>query len=159
MLHAKNKNGKVSYIQTYGKRKPSYKIEHRKKYFCIQTLMSGQMKWYSNVTKQLGYHVMRLLRDKVMTSCSKFKDNSIDCPDERYPKEKIYISETNCHSRTRFMSSERKTLKAFFHAWLTCICQLVTFGKLNNNVDITGTGSTCVAASRDAISYGYPAAF
>jgi hypothetical protein len=28
----------------------------------------------------------------------------------------IYISETNCHTRIRFRSSERKTLKVF-HAW------------------------------------------
>jgi hypothetical protein len=34
---------------------------------------------------------------------------------------KNYISETNCHLRIRFISSERKTLKVFFffHAWLS----------------------------------------
>jgi hypothetical protein len=34
--------------------------------------------------------------------------------------QKHYISETNCHTRIRFMSSERKTLNViFFHARLT----------------------------------------
>jgi hypothetical protein len=31
----------------------------------------------------------------------------------------MYISETNCHTHIQFMSSERKTLKVFFHARLT----------------------------------------
>jgi hypothetical protein len=31
---------------------------------------------------------------------------------------KKYISETNCHTRIRLMSSERKTLKVFFRTWL-----------------------------------------
>jgi hypothetical protein len=53
---------------------------------------------------------------------------------------KIYISETNCHTRIRFMLSERKTLKVFFHAQLMCMRQLVTFGELSNGVDTTGTG-------------------
>jgi hypothetical protein len=47
----------------------------------------------------------------------------------------------NCHTRIRFMSSERKTLKVYFHARVTRIRQLVTFGELSNNVDTTGTGS------------------
>jgi hypothetical protein len=34
-----------------------------------------------------------------------------ECQDERYPKYKTYISETNCHTCIWFMSSERKTLK------------------------------------------------
>jgi hypothetical protein len=73
---------------------------------------------------------------------------------------KNYISETNFHTRIRFMSSERKTLKVFFfHAWLTRMRQLVTFGEPNNDVDTTGTGLMRVVASRVAISYGYPASF
>jgi hypothetical protein len=42
--------------------------------------------------------------------------HSIGCPDERYPKQKIYILETNSRTRIRFISSERKTLKVFLHA-------------------------------------------
>jgi hypothetical protein len=38
-----------------------------------------------------------------------------------------------------------------------CICQLVTFSELSNDVDITGTGSMPAVASRAAISYGSPA--
>jgi hypothetical protein len=34
---------------------------------------------------------------------------------------KNYISENNSHTRIRFMSSERKILKVFFHAPLTGI--------------------------------------
>jgi hypothetical protein len=34
-------------------------------------------------------------------------------------KKKMYISGTNCHTRIRFTSSERKTLKVFFYARLT----------------------------------------
>jgi hypothetical protein len=34
-------------------------------------------------------------------------------------KKNIYISESNCHTRVLFMSSEKKTLKVFFHALLT----------------------------------------
>jgi hypothetical protein len=55
------------------------------------------------------------------------------------------------------MSSERKTL--FFHARLTRMRQLVTFGELSNDVDTTGTGSVRVVASRVAVSYGCPASF
>jgi hypothetical protein len=33
--------------------------------------------------------------------------------------------------------------------------ELVTFGKLSNNVDTTGTGSLRVVASRVAIPYGW----
>jgi hypothetical protein len=40
----------------------------------------------------------------------------------------------------------------FFHAWLTRMRQLVTFGELNNSVDTTGTGSLRVVASRVAVS-------
>jgi hypothetical protein len=56
------------------------------------------------------------------------------------------------------MSSERKTLKVFFHAPLTHMRQLVTFGELSN-VDTRGTGSMRVVASRVAIPYGCPASF
>jgi hypothetical protein len=49
------------------------------------------------------------------------------------------------------MSSERKSLKVSFHAWLTRMHQLVTFGKLSNDVDNTGTGSMRVVASKVAI--------
>jgi hypothetical protein len=41
------------------------------------------------------------------------------CPDERYPYFEVYVSETNCHTGIRFMSSERKTLNVSFHARLT----------------------------------------
>jgi hypothetical protein len=57
------------------------------------------------------------------------------------------------------MSLERKTLKVCFHAQLTRLRQLVTFGELSNDVDITGTGSVRVVASRAAISYGCPVSF
>jgi hypothetical protein len=67
----------------------------------------------------------------------------------------IYISECNCHTRIRFMSSERKTLKVFFRARLMRMRQLITFGELRNSVDTTGL----VVASSDAISYGCPASF
>jgi hypothetical protein len=40
-------------------------------------------------------------------------DHSQEASDGRYPKLKIYISETNCHTSIRFMS-ERKTLKDVF---------------------------------------------
>jgi hypothetical protein len=56
-------------------------------------------------------------------------------------KNKKFMSETNCHTHARFMSSERKTVKVFFHARLTRMHQPVTFGKLSNNVNATGTGS------------------
>jgi hypothetical protein len=82
-----------------------------------------------------------------------------ECPDERYSKQKIYISETNCNTRIRFTSSERNPLKFFFHARLTRMRQLVTFGELSNNVDTTGTSSMRVVASRGEISYGCPASF
>jgi hypothetical protein len=71
-------------------------------------------------------------------------------------KIKIFISETNCPTRIRFMSSERKAL-IIFHARLTRMRQLVTCGELSNDVDTTGTGWMCVVASRVAISYGCPA--
>jgi hypothetical protein len=67
---------------------------------------------------------------------------------------RMYISETNCHTRIQFISLERKT-----HAQLTSMRQLVIFGKLNNDVDTTGTGSMRVVASTAAISYGCPASF
>jgi hypothetical protein len=70
----------------------------------------------------------------------------------------MYISKTNCHTRIWFIS-ERKTLEVFFHARLTHMRQLVTFGELSNDVDTTGTGSIRVVASRVAITYGYPASF
>jgi hypothetical protein len=72
---------------------------------------------------------------------------------------KMYISETNCHTHIRFMSSEKKTLKVFFHARLTGMRQLVTFCEIGNSVDTTGTGSMRLVASRVAISYGCPASF
>jgi hypothetical protein len=73
---------------------------------------------------------------------------------------KMYISETNCHTRIQFMSSERKTLDSFFfHARLTRMRQLVPFGELSNNVDTTVTASMRVVTSRIAISYGCPASF
>jgi hypothetical protein len=50
------------------------------------------------------------------------------------------------------MSPERRTLKVFFHVRLTRMRQLVTFGELSNDVDITGTGSMRVVAIRVAIS-------
>jgi hypothetical protein len=50
------------------------------------------------------------------------------------------------------MSSERNTLKSFFHAWLMRMRQLVTFGELSNDVDATGTSSMSVVAGRVAIS-------
>jgi hypothetical protein len=55
--------------------------------------------------------------------------------------------------------SERKTLKVFFLARLTCMHQLVTFGELSNDVDTTGTGSMLVVAIRVAISYSCPVWF
>jgi hypothetical protein len=72
---------------------------------------------------------------------------------------KKHISETNCHTCIRYMSSERKTLKVFFHIRLTRVRQLVTFGDLSKIVDTKGTGSMRVVASRVAISYGCPASF
>jgi hypothetical protein len=53
----------------------------------------------------------------------------------------------------------KENSESFFHAWLTRMCQLVTFGELSNDVDTTGTGSMRVVASRVAISYGCPASF
>jgi hypothetical protein len=61
--------------------------------------------------------------------------------------------------RFRFMSSERKNRKVVSHAQLTRMRQLVTFGKVSNDVDTTGTGSKRVVASKVAISYGRPASF
>jgi hypothetical protein len=43
------------------------------------------------------------------------------------------------------MSWIREALKVFFHAWLTCMHQLVTFGELSNYVNTTGTGSMHVS--------------
>jgi hypothetical protein len=57
------------------------------------------------------------------------------------------------------MSSERKTLKAFLHARLMRMLQLVTFGELGNDVDTTGTGSVRVVASKVANCYGCPVSF
>jgi hypothetical protein len=57
------------------------------------------------------------------------------------------------------MSLERKILKDVFHAWLMCMCQLVTFDELSNDVNTTGTSLVRVVASRVAISYGSPASF
>jgi hypothetical protein len=45
------------------------------------------------------------------------------------------------------------------HAQLTRMHQLMTFGELSNDVDITGTGLMRVVASRVAVSYGCPASF
>jgi hypothetical protein len=55
------------------------------------------------------------------------------------------------------MSSERRMLKDFIHAWLTHMHQLVTFSQLSSDVDNRGTGSKHVVASIVAISYGSPA--
>jgi hypothetical protein len=55
------------------------------------------------------------------------------------------------------MSSEMKTLEVLFHAQLMRMCQIMTFGKLSNDVDTTETGSMCVVAGRVAISYVCPA--
>jgi hypothetical protein len=68
----------------------------------------------------------------------------------------MYISETICHSSIRFISSERKLLKDFY-ARLTRVRQLVTFGELNNDVDISGRGSMRVVASRVVIPYVWQA--
>jgi hypothetical protein len=66
--------------------------------------------------------------------------------------QKNYISE-KIYTRIWFMSLERKALKVlFFHARLTRIRQLVTFGELSNDVDTTGTGSMHVVSGRVAIS-------
>jgi hypothetical protein len=46
-----------------------------------------------------------------------------------------------------------KTLKVYFHARHTRMCQLVTFGELSSDVDTTGAGSFRVLASRVAGSY------
>jgi hypothetical protein len=56
-----------------------------------------------------------------------------------------------------FMSSERKTLRKFFHPRLNHMHQLVTFGELSNDVNTTGTGSMYVVVSRVAFFYGFPA--
>jgi hypothetical protein len=53
----------------------------------------------------------------------------------------------------------KKHSESFFHALLTHMRQLVTFGELSNDVDTTGTGSTHVVASRVPIPYGCPALF
>jgi hypothetical protein len=50
-------------------------------------------------------------------------------------------------------------MKVFFHARLTHMRQLVTFGELSNDVDTTGTGSMHVVANRVPISYGRPELF
>jgi hypothetical protein len=71
---------------------------------------------------------------------------------------KTYISETNYHTLIPFTSSQR-SLGKFFHARLTHMLQLVTFGELNNNVDTTRTSSMRVVASRLAIPCGCPASF
>jgi hypothetical protein len=76
----------------------------------------------------------------------------------KYPP-KNYISATNCHTRIRFMSSERKTQNFSFHARLRRLRQLRTFGELSNDVDIIRIGSMHVISSRDAIFYGCSASF
>jgi hypothetical protein len=54
---------------------------------------------------------------------------------------------------------EKENPESFFHARLTRMRQLLTFGKVSNNVDTAGTGSMRAVASRVAISYGCPASF
>jgi hypothetical protein len=49
------------------------------------------------------------------------------------------MSETNYHTRVRFMSPERTNL-SFLHSRLTRMRQLVTFAELSNDVDTIGTG-------------------
>jgi hypothetical protein len=53
----------------------------------------------------------------------------------------------------------KENTESFFHARLTHMRQLVTFGKLSNDVHTTGTGSVRVVASRVAVSYSCPASF
>jgi hypothetical protein len=53
----------------------------------------------------------------------------------------------------------KETLKVIFHARLTRMRQLVTFGELSNDVNTTGTGSVHVVASRVAICYSCPVSF
>jgi hypothetical protein len=62
----------------------------------------------------------------------------------------IYVSSL-CHRKGK--------LWKFFHAQLTRMHQLVTFGKLSNNVNTTGTGSMHVVASRVAIPTGVQCRF
>jgi hypothetical protein len=50
----------------------------------------------------------------------------------------------------------KENSERFFHARLTRMRQLVTFGDLNNDVDTTGIGSMRVVA---AVSYGCSTSF
>jgi hypothetical protein len=59
----------------------------------------------------------------------------------------------------RFTSSKKNSESFRFHARLTRIRKLVTFGELSNDVDTTGKSSMRVVDSRVAISYGCPASF
>jgi hypothetical protein len=74
-------------------------------------------------------------------------------------KKKKYICESNCYSRIRFMSSERKTLEVLFRDRFTRMRQLVTIGELSNDVETIGTGSMRVVANRISIPYGCAASF
>jgi hypothetical protein len=83
------------------------------------------------------------------------------CPDERYPKKNIYRKLIVIHVSS-LCHRKRKHWKFFFHARLTRMSQLVTFGQLSNNgndIDTRGTGSMRAVASRLAISYGCPKSF
>jgi hypothetical protein len=80
------------------------------------------------------------------------------CLDKRYPKYKNYTLESNFHLNLVYVIRKENS-KSSFHARLTCMRQLVTFGDLSNDVDTTGTGSMRVAAIRVAISYSWSASF
>jgi hypothetical protein len=64
----------------------------------------------------------------------------------------MYISETTGHARIRFVIGKVNAERFPFLVRLTLMRQLMTFGKLSNDVDTTGGGSMRVAASRVAIS-------
>jgi hypothetical protein len=57
------------------------------------------------------------------------------------------------------MSPEKKTLEIYFHAHLTRMSQLMTFGELSSYVNSTGTCSMGVEAKRAATSQDCPASF
>jgi hypothetical protein len=67
---------------------------------------------------------------------------------------KKFISQKLIAIHVSGLCHQKGKLWKFFHAWLTCMHQLVTFGELSNNVDTAGTGSVHLA-----ISYGCPASF
>jgi hypothetical protein len=80
-------------------------------------------------------------------------------PDERYPKLKIYISETVIHV-SGLCHRKGKLLKVFIMPCFMRMPQLMTFGELSNNdVDTKGRDSMHVVPSWVAISYGSPSSF